>query len=214
MNQKRLLIFLSLLAIAILITLASLHRASRPDLTASSSSSTSQPTSQAGAPSSANPAAAGISPQRISGLPPRQPQTASDPALPSDGYFFDLSAPHAGQLVIASVTIGPRTHKLSPNITGDFQRVIVSPRQSIPITLTYPEAKPGDTVVVQAMDGGAIRAPPPPTGIDHDMVRLLTLDTHRTAQTTFQVSDNKGTHRLVLTKGADKKVLDFWVADP
>jgi hypothetical protein len=61
------------------------------------------------------------------------------------------------------------------------------------------------------MDGGAMVAPERPAGINHDLVRVLRLDQTRSAEMAFTVSEHGGMHRLVLTRGGDKQVLDFWV---
>jgi hypothetical protein len=55
------------------------------------------------------------------------------------------------------------------------------------------------------MDGGRLA--------DDQIVQALTLDDQRMAQFSFTASQNEGTHRVVLVKGADKKQLDFWVGE-
>jgi len=211
-NSKRILIF-SILVVTGLVAVMAIKHSRQPDADGTSSAPTASSPTSPGRPgldatggSAAN--AATTKPQVISGLESRAP---AEPAAPSGEYFYDPSAPHAGQMVIATVQVGERSHKLSPNEVGDFDRVNVAPRQTIPVKLQYPEAQPGQTVVVQVMDGGAMVAPDRPPGIDNDLVRLLTLDESRSAEMAFRVTNNDGTHRLVLMRGADKKVLDFWV---
>jgi len=117
----------------------------------------------------------------------------------------------AGQSAVATVSVGDRAEELIANEVGDFPRVNVAPRQTVPVRLVYPQAEPGAPIVVQVMDGGAMASPERPAGINHDLVRLLRLDQARSAEMSFTVSEHGGMHRLVLTQGADKKVLDFWV---
>lgn len=214
MNNKHSLVLVSLaVAVALVGAWVISKRQSQPaepDAASSPSPSAQVEGQRAGLDGVTVPSAdSGKKPQVISGLTPREGQGTGAPA---DGeYFFDLTAPHAGQMVIATVTLGERSHKLSPNEVGDFQRVTVGPRQTIPVRVEYPEGRPGQAVVVQVMDGGTMVAPGRPEGIDHDMVRLLKLDERKCAEMAFRVTDNGGMHRVVLTNGADRKVLDFWV---
>jgi hypothetical protein len=215
MKNNRILILLCGLAAIVVVTLGLLNRHARLDSSHPPDAVGKDPASSSaqmmpGLSSSAN--APNKAAQVISGLDRHQSRTSD---APSGDYFYDLSAPHAGQMVIATVKVGEHSHKLSPNEMGNFDRVHVAPRQTIPVKLQYPEAQPGQSVVVQVMDGGTMVAPERPPGIDNDLVRLLTLDASRCAEMAFTVTANGGMHRLVLTRDADKKVLDFWVVkDP
>jgi hypothetical protein len=145
----------------------------------------------------------------VSGL---ERQRDAEPTA-AGGYGFGEPVAQAGQLVRARVEVERQAHVLTPNQIGDFPQVYVAARQTVAVVVEYPEAQPGAAIVVQMMDGGRLVEPERPPGIDHDMVRLVRLDEQRTARFAVQVSGNDGMHRVVLTKGADKKQLDFWVGE-
>jgi hypothetical protein len=209
MKNKPLVLFSVLVLIVIGVVLG-INRSRGPSESTTSPSSSAVTASQGSHSGLGDPIAAGQGrgAQVVSGLKPHETQSGP---LPSSRYDYDEPVAHAGQMVVARVTLGEQVHDLRPNQVGGFPRVNVSAKQVIPVVVSYPEAKPGQAVVIQSMDGGKCVEPGRSEGIDHDLVRMVTLDEKRVARFAVQVSEYAGTHRYVLMRGADQKVLDFWV---
>lgn len=210
MNNSKRIVLLSLLSLIVVVALVAINRRRGPDEPGASSAQPTAPTTSVQRPGlEGDPSALGTQqPQTVSGMKPHETQSGK---VPSGAYDYGEPVAHAGQMVVASVKVGEESYKLTPNQVGGFQRVMVSPKQVIPVVVSYPEAKPGQQVVIQAMDGGTCVEPGRPPGIDHDLVRMVRLDEKKRANFAVQVSEDAGTHRYVLMRGADQKVLDFWV---
>ena len=110
-----------------------------------------------------------------------------------------------GEMVAAMVNASGRKYSLTPNQVGNFDRVRVQPQEKIPVTISYPGGVAGETVVIQAEDGGQFE--------DGGMAREVQLDAQRTLAFLFQVTNEPGEHRVTLRKGNDVKVLEFWVGE-
>lgn len=97
-----------------------------------------------------------------------------------------------------------RTLQLKPNSLGFFNRIPhIKPAGKVPIQIAYPDGNVGEEVVIMVKDGGKLD--------NGKQVKVVHLDSQRKISFNFQVTDHPGTHRVVLQKGNDMKVLDLWV---
>lgn len=110
---------------------------------------------------------------------------------------------HNGYPVVADIMIANARHVLVPNQIGVFERLYVKPSQEIQISVGYPEANPGDKVVVEMNDGGLLGNGKP--------TDIIVLNEAKRASFQIKVTDAFGTHRVALYHNVDRKILDFWV---
>jgi hypothetical protein len=115
----------------------------------------------------------------------------------------DSAPPATTALVVAVVDTGGGTSTLTVDAAGEFPRVITKARQQVDIRITYPRGEPGQPVFVEAQDGGELDT--------RSIAKLGALDDSKSLRFAFTTSNFDGTHRVVLRKGADVKVFDFWV---
>jgi hypothetical protein len=135
----------------------------------------------------------------------KQPVIVAGPDnQPEPRYKKQPKAP--GQRAVAKVQRVGKQYELTPNQVGGFQRIYVQPSEQIPVQVAYPEGNPGETVTIEAEDSGRVVG-------TKGWVSLGRLDEQRALSFVFQVSDNLGTHRVLLRRGRDVKVLDFWVGN-
>jgi hypothetical protein len=117
-----------------------------------------------------------------------------------------------GQRVTARVQVGGRAYDLTPNQVGNFQRIYVQPGETIPVQVAYEEGKAGEPVAVSAEDGGGVWQGVSGKGQGAGGTgTAATLDERLRIAFNFKATEHRGIHRVVLRKGADVKVLDFWV---
>lgn len=136
---------------------------------------------------------------------PKQPVIVAGPDnQPEPRHKKQPKAP--GQRAVAMVQRVGKQYELTPNQVGAFQRIYVKPSEQIPVQVAYPEGKPGETVTIEAEDSGRVVGA-------KGWVSLEQLDEQSALSFVFQVSENLGTHRVLLRKGRDVKVLDFWVGN-
>lgn len=132
--------------------------------------------------------------------PDRQPEVR---------YRAPVRAP--GQRAVAKVQRAGKDYRLTPNQVGTFQRIYVQPGETVPIAISYPNGQPGDPVLIEAEDSGKLRAQAGGGGGNVGMTGRL--NDQRTVEFAFEVSQNRGIHRVLLRKGNDVKVLDFWAGE-
>ena len=102
---------------------------------------------------------------------------------------------------------GKSSQNLLPNELGIFPRVLASAGEKIPVAITYEDGEPGDSVVVQVVDGGGLD--------DGVMAKVLHLNNSKSVAFTAGMSMQDGIHRVSLLKGGERKMLEFWVgAEP
>lgn len=126
----------------------------------------------------------------------------------NSGLATRASAPAIqGETTTARVTTPDNnTYSLTPNQVSNFERVYVSERDVVSAEVTYPRAREGQIVVVQVLDGGKLENGLP--------TKKVELGSNRTVSLQFQVTENRGMHRVRLTRGTDEKILDLWVGEP
>ena len=118
----------------------------------------------------------------------------------------ELSTPApAGEQTIATVNNAGVQRTLTPNEIGHFPRVYINANQAVPVEVSYPDGQPDDPVVIQVEDGG---------NLDGSLAaKLGKLDSLKKIAFKFTANADLGVYRVVLRKGADLRVLDFWVGD-
>jgi len=85
---------------------------------------------------------------------------------------------------------------------GHFPRVYIQPRQTVPVQVHFPEAEPGEVAVVRVEDGGHLE-----NGVPS---RVAKLDTDKNIDFTFQANADLGVYHVIIHKGDEDRVLDFW----
>jgi len=73
----------------------------------------------------------------------------------------------------------------------------------MPVEIFYPDGKEGEKVVVSVWDGGLLD--------NGESVKVVYLDNEKKCVFNFQVTRSLGLFRLLLFKGTDQKVVQFWV---
>ena len=110
---------------------------------------------------------------------------------------------YPGSFAAASVQVGQANYKLTPNQLGNFQQVVVGPKQKVQVQVSYPDGSAGDKVAVTVEDGGHLN--------EKQMSEVASLDADHNVNFQFQTTDQAGIYRVALRGGADVKVLNFWV---
>jgi hypothetical protein len=125
----------------------------------------------------------------------------------NQGLTMRASGPaHDGELVLAKVSIQNETYNLTPNRVGNFQRVHVSANEMVAVNVDYVQGHDGEAVSIMVLDGGQLDNGQP--------TKRLVLGEDKRLAFNFQVTEQRGVHRVKLSKGADQKLLDFWVGEP
>jgi hypothetical protein len=85
--------------------------------------------------------------------------------------------------------------------------VTVQVNEKVPVTVTYEQAEPGDTVAIQMLDGGTL---------DNGTISMVAkLDASKALHFVAGISEQEGIHRVELMKGTERKELEFWAgAEP
>jgi hypothetical protein len=126
---------------------------------------------------------------RSSGKPAPPPGSLQARHLPSEATtVIDLGN---GQ----SVTV--LSHK------GSFDRVGLCHDQAVDIAVQYPKANIGQTISVDALDGGAIVAP----------TKNLVVAPDGTIHFKFRAGHQPGVYQIALRNGVQELGLQFWVLD-
>jgi hypothetical protein len=111
----------------------------------------------------------------------------------------------AGSPAVATVAVGGRSFELLANEVGAFPRVYVAPEARAEVSMHYPEARPGESIQVQMIDGGTLGGQP-----------ALHLTVGSDGRIAFPVTASAyaGKHQVFLNYGGDRKVLTLWVGAP
>ena len=103
-----------------------------------------------------------------------------------------------------NVKANNKKYNLKPNQAGQFQRISnIAPLSIMPVEIFYPDGKEGEKVVVSVWDGGLLD--------NGESVKVVYLDNEKKCVFNFQVTRSLGLFRLLLFKGTDQKVVQFWV---
>jgi hypothetical protein len=128
-------------------------------------------------------------------------RTASAPQ--SGGGQQQLRAP--GQKAVAKVIVGGQPQEVQPNQLGNFPRTSIAPKAAVPVEMVFPQGDPGQTIVVEAKDGGNFGG--------EALAQILKLDEQRRVAFTFHADTQPGIYRVSLRRGAEEAVLNFWVGE-
>jgi hypothetical protein len=130
------------------------------------------------------------------------------PAAPVAPRDVVTASPAGSQLegaaVSARVTVGGQPQTLAPNEIGNYPKVHIEAKATVPVTLSFAQGEPNDPVTVYAADGGHL------DNIPHGG-EVLRLDGSKTINFQFQANNDNGMYRVVVNKGGQATVLQFWV---
>lgn len=103
---------------------------------------------------------------------------------------------------VAKVTLGER--EITPvNRVAHFERIKIAPAQAVPIEVAWPEDRTSTEVLAHAIDGGTIdRA---------TNSRLIALTPGEPVRFTFTSGHGAGLYQVLLRRGTQEEVLEFWV---
>jgi hypothetical protein len=90
-----------------------------------------------------------------------------------------------------------------PGQTGDFPRLVVDPNARVAVALAYPQGKSGEPVALEVEEGGLLD--------NQGAGKVTALDDTRSLRFDYTVNEQLGIYRVAVRKGADVKVLNFWV---
>ena len=93
--------------------------------------------------------------------------------------------------------------RLVPDPAGDFPQIVTTPGATAEVSVVYADGDGPREAVLQAEDGGAFAG--------GGVVRTAPLNDRNALLFAYVVSTQRGHHRVTLRRGADVKVLDFWV---
>jgi broad specificity phosphatase PhoE len=134
------------------------------------------------------------------------------------GLVSQLNAEESGQIAGVSriegeaaecrVKVGKNESFSRPDQNESFSRVWkMTPRTLAEVEVKYPQGRKGETVVIEAHDGGLLNK--------NKSVVVATLGTAKKIHFTFTTGENAGLYQVTLKKGHDIKNVEFWVgAEP
>lgn len=102
----------------------------------------------------------------------------------------------------ATVTRNGVSEQLEPNAIGCFPRMLIATEGHASVLVSYPNAMPGDPLVIQCEDGGTLD-----NGL---IVKRAELDAAGRVSFQFSAGVPEGIYRVLLRKGLDEKHLEFW----
>lgn len=104
---------------------------------------------------------------------------------------------------MASIEFGDGTLVTVSSHQGSFDRVGLRHDQMVDIAVQYPATSAGETISVDALDGGQIIA----------AGKHLTIGTDGTIHFKFRAGHQPGNYQIVLREGTKEVGLQFWVRD-
>jgi len=151
------------------------------------------------------------------GPSPRPPTTSSTSTIPAfhDSNKIDDVVPLLHRPLpdpttdarAATIKIGENSRRVSPNLRGEFPRVLVNAEALITARVPFPDAQLGESIAVQAEDGGQI--------VGGGTTGSTTIAADGEALVEFRAAAFEGMNRVTVRRGAETRVLEFWVgAEP
>ena len=181
MKTPALRLIIAALAVAVIIALVVFSRSSAPPPPAAAG------TGQPATGSTAKPAVAPASASVVSTSVHRPSLPLPEPAAP---------------VGVAKVTLDGR-EITPPNHVAHFERIKVAPLQDIPIEVAWPADRTSTEVLAHAIQGGTIdRA---------GNSRRLPLTAGVPVKFTFTAGHEAGLYEILLRRGTQEEVLEFWV---
>jgi hypothetical protein len=102
----------------------------------------------------------------------------------------------------ATVTLDGISRQLEPNAIGCFPRMLIATEGRASVLVSYPNATPGDPLVIQCEDGGTLD-----NGL---IVKRTEVDAAGRVSFQFSAGVPEGIYRVLLRNGLDEKHLEFW----
>ena len=134
-----------------------------------------------------------------------QTQSVSHPKQPAraDAEFIDNGPREiVMEPAAATVTLDGVSKQLEPNAIGCFPRMLIATEGRASVLVSYPNATPGDPLVIQCEDGGTLD-----NGL---IVKRAEVDAGGRVSFQFSAGVPEGIYRVLLRKGLDEKHLEFW----
>ena len=134
-----------------------------------------------------------------------QNQSASHPKQPAraDAEFIDDGPREiVMEPAAATVTLDGVSRQLEPNAIGCFPRMLIATQGRASVLVSYPNATPGDPLVIQCEDGGTLD-----NGL---IVKRTEVDAAGRVSFQFSAGVPEGIYRVLLRNGLDEKHLEFW----
>lgn len=117
----------------------------------------------------------------------------------------DEATPQQGPQLFAELrTLSKRHVNLAPNHLGIMPRIRVAPREPMLVTLTLPDASPGDRLVAELSDGGRFDDIEEPG-------RVYTIGKSKTVEIRFEASEQAGHCNLAILQNGHSRTLPLWV---
>ncbi|MGB8194258.1 MAG: hypothetical protein WCF67_20165 [Chitinophagaceae bacterium] len=105
---------------------------------------------------------------------------------------------------ISPPVLQSRTYKPLLNQMGHFDQVSnLAPQQKVPVSIGYPNGRPGEKIAIVVLDGGVID--------DNEKAKIVELDRRKRILFNFQPATDEGLYRVAIRKGNDIKVVQLWV---
>ena len=140
-----------------------------------------------------------VAPGAVAGSKP-VPRAPVAPSAPAGNLRVD---PPLGARAVAKVNVKGSETKLLPDQNGEFARVLIDPRETVAVQLSFPEGAPGQQITVQVADGGVLDGKAPG--------KALKLDDSKNITFSFRANEDPGLYRVLVSKGGDVRQLNFWV---
>jgi hypothetical protein len=102
----------------------------------------------------------------------------------------------------ATITFADATQIQTQSTTGRFPLVGLHPGEVIDFVMEFPASLTGNSIAAQPLDGGTIIA---------ELIYSERNTSPRPIR--FQAGDQPGLYRILITAGASRSMLHFWVAD-
>ncbi len=112
----------------------------------------------------------------------------------------------SGERCYARVTRSKQAITLNPNQVGNFPTIDVRPQTLVGVEVIYTAGQANQAVSLTALEGGTFG--------NGKTTQDLTLDSLKKASFSFAAGSGRGLYRVSVRKGADIKILEFWVGEP
>ena len=115
------------------------------------------------------------------------------------------SAGISGERAYARITRSKQALTVNPNQVGNFPTIDVVAQKSIKVEVIYPAGQANESVTLKALEGGNLG--------NGQGTKDVTLDNLKTATFYFTTGSGRGLYRVAVSKGADVKIVEFWVGE-
>jgi hypothetical protein len=102
--------------------------------------------------------------------------------------------------------MGQKVMRITSDQVGKFPRMYIQPKDVVPVEMSFPRGEAGQSVVLEAKDGGTF------DGVN--LAKIAKLDEQRRLAFAFHADSQPGIYRVTLRRGGEEQVLKFWVGDP